>query len=65
MFGCAVTVLQNMASSSNIFLILHQWIPGSTKWHTIAIANTVSYNEKKSRICVTAAVNLKLIYRNK
>ena len=52
MFGCGVTVLQNMASSSNIFAVLHHWIPGSTNRHTIAMAEKVNYNENKLRICI-------------
>ena len=30
MFGCGVTVLQNMVSSSDIFAVLHHLIPGNT-----------------------------------
>ena len=52
MFGCGVTVLQNMASSSNIFAVLYHWIPGSTNRHTIAMAEKVHYNENKPRICI-------------
>ena len=64
MFGCGVTVLQNMASSSNIFVVLHYWIPGSTNRHTIAMTENVNYNENKSRICILmmviiVAVNLR------
>ena len=51
MFGSGVTVLQNMASSSNIFAILSHWIPGSTNRHTITMTEKVNYNEKKLRIC--------------
>ena len=35
MFSCGVTVLQNMASLSNIFVVLRYWIPGSTSCHTM------------------------------
>ena len=52
MFGYGVTVLQNMVSSSNMFAVLHHWIPGSTNRHTIAMAEKANCNEKKSRICV-------------
>ena len=52
MFGSGVTVLQNMASSSNIFAILRHWIPGSTNHHTIAMTEKVNYSKNKPRICV-------------
>ena len=52
MFGCGVTVLQNMVSSSNMFAVLRHWIPGGTNRHTIAMAEKANCNEKKSRICV-------------
>ena len=52
MFGSGVTVLQNMASLSNIFAILRHWIPGSTNRHTIAMTEKVNYNENKPRICI-------------
>ena len=52
MFGCGVTVLQNMASLSNIFAVLRHWIPGSTNRHTIAMTEKVNYNENKPRICI-------------
>lgn len=39
MYG--VTVLQNMAKSSKIFVILHHWILGSTNRHTVAMAEKV------------------------
>ena len=52
MFGCGVTVLQNMASLSNIFVVLRHWIPGSTNRHTIAMTEKVNYNENKLRICI-------------
>ena len=41
-----------MASSSNIFAVLHHWIPGSTNCHTIGMAEKINCSEKKSRICV-------------
>ena len=68
-FGCGVTVLQNMASLSNIFAVLRHWMPRSTSCHTIAMMEKVNYNENKPRICIfmiaiIVAVNLKLI-RNK
>ena len=52
MFGCGVTALQNMVSSSNIFAVLHHWIPGSINCHTIAIAEKANCDEKRSRICL-------------
>ena len=53
MFGCGVTILQNIASSSIIFVVLRHWIPGSTNCHTIAaMAGKTNCNEKKSRISV-------------
>ena len=52
MFGCGVTVLQNMASSSNIFVVLRHLIPRSTNRHTIAMTEKVHYNENKPRICI-------------
>ena len=52
MFGCGVTVLQSMVSTSNIFAVLRHWIPGSTNCHTIAMAEKANCDEKKSRICV-------------
>ena len=52
MFGCGVTVLQNMVSSSNVFAVLHHWIPVSINHHTIAVAEKANCDEKKSRICV-------------
>ena len=66
MFGCGVTVLQNMASLSNIFVALRHWIPGSTNHHTTAMAEKVNYSESMPRIlslmiAITVVVNLKLI----
>ena len=52
MFGCGVTVLQNMASSSKIFAVLCHWISGSNNCHTIAMAEKVNYNENKPGICI-------------
>ena len=52
MFGCGVTVLQYMLSSSNISVVLHHWIPRSTNRHTIAMAEKENCNKKKLRICV-------------
>ena len=52
MLGCGATVLQNMASLSNIFAALCHWIPGSTNRHTIAMAEKINYNENKLRICI-------------
>ena len=52
MFGCGVTVLQNMASLSNIFVVLRHWIPGSTNHHTIAMTEKANYNKNKPRICI-------------
>ena len=51
MYGCGVTVPHNMVSSSNIFAVLHHWIPRSINCHTIAMAEKAKCNEK-SRICV-------------
>ena len=51
-FGCGVTVLQNMVSSSEHICGLRHWIPGSTNCHTIAMAEKANCNEKKSRFCV-------------
>ena len=36
----------------NIFAVLRHWTPGSTNRHTIAMAEKVNCNEKRSRICV-------------
>ena len=52
MFGCGVTVLQSMVSSSNIFAVLRHWIPGSINRHTIAVVEKANCNGKKSRVCV-------------
>ena len=52
MFGCEVIVLQNMASSSNIFVVLHHRMPRSTNHHTTAMAEKVNYNESKPRIFI-------------
>ena len=52
MFGYGVTVLQNMASLSNVFAVLRHWISGSTRRHTIAMTEKVNYNENKPRICI-------------
>ena len=52
MYGCGVTALKNMVSSSNIFVVLCHWIPGSTNHHIIAMAEKANCNEKWSRICV-------------
>ena len=41
-----------MASLSNIFAVLHHWIPRNTTRHTIAMAEKVKYNESKSKICI-------------
>ena len=46
-FGCRVTVLQNMVSSTNILAVLRHWIPSSTNHHTIAMAEKVNYTENK------------------
>ena len=46
MFDCGVTVLQSMLSSSNIFAVLHHWIPGSINRHTIAVVEKANCNEK-------------------
>ena len=51
MFGCEVTVLQNIISLSNIFAVLRYWIPESIN-HTIAVAEKANCNGKKSRFCV-------------
>ena len=66
MFGCGVTVLQNMASLSSTVAVVHHWIPGFINCHTIAMAEEVNYNENKPRIyifndVIIVAVNLKLI----
>ena len=45
MFSCGVTVLQNMVSSSNIFAVLHHWIPGSINHHTMAMAGKANYTK--------------------
>ena len=45
-------ILQNMASSNNIFEILCHWIPRVTNHHTIAMAEKVNYNKNKPRICI-------------
>ena len=42
----------NIASSSNIFMVLRHWIPRSTNPHTIAMAEKANYNENKLRVCV-------------
>ena len=52
MFGCGVTVLQNMVSSSNIFAVLCHWIPGSINRHTIAMAEKANC-DKRSRESVS------------
>ena len=52
MFGCGVTVLQSMVSSSNIFAVLRHWIPGSINRHTIAVVEKANCNGKKSRFYV-------------
>ena len=54
MFGCGVTVLQNVVSSSNIlnFAVLRHWIPRSINRHTIAMAEKANCDKKKSRIYV-------------
>ena len=52
MFGCGVIVLQNIVSSSKIFMVLDHWTSGSTNHHTVAMAEKVNYNEKKLRILV-------------
>ena len=57
MLGCGVTVLHNMASLSNIFAVLHHWIPGSTNRHTIAMTEKVNYNDNKQRICIFSDYN--------
>ena len=50
MFGCGVTVQQNIAGLSNIIVVLHHWILGSTNRHTIAMTEKVNYNKNKPRI---------------
>ena len=52
MFGCGVTLLQNIASLSNIFAVLCHWISGNTNHHAIAMAEKVNYNKNKPRICI-------------
>ena len=52
MFGCGVTVLQNMVSSNKIFMVLGHWTSGSTNHHTVAMVEKVNYSEKKLRIPV-------------
>ena len=52
MFGCGVTVLQNMASLSNTFVVLRHCIPGSINHHTIAMTEKVNYKENKPRIYI-------------
>ena len=52
MFSCGVIVLQSMVSSSNIFVALCHWIPGSINRHTIAEVEKANCNGKKSRFCV-------------
>ena len=51
MFGCGVTVLQNMVSSSNMIAILRHWIPGSINRHTIAVVEKANCNEKVENLC--------------
>ena len=41
-----------MVSSSNIFAVLHHWIPESTNCHTIAMAEKETCNKKMVRISV-------------
>ena len=65
MFGCGVTALQNMVSSSNIrgFMSLD---PRSTNRHTIAMAGKANCNKKVKNISLSLmimiimVVNLKL-----
>ena len=52
MFEYGGTVLKNMASLSNIFAILHHWIPNSINCHTIAMVEKVNYNENNPKICI-------------
>ena len=52
LFGCGVTVLQNMASLSKILVVLHHWIPGSTNHYTVVMAEKVNHNNNKLRICI-------------
>ena len=66
MFGCRVTVLQNMVCSNNILAVLRHWIPRSTNCLTIAIAEKANYNKKSLEsvslmIMIIMVVNLKLI----
>ena len=66
MYGCGVIVVQNMVSLSNIFAVLHHWIPGSTNRHTIAmeraqIAMRKSLESVSLIIMIIMAMNLKLI----
>ena len=39
MFGCGVSILQNMAGSSNIFVVLCHWITGGKTEPRIFIFN--------------------------
>ena len=50
MFDCGVALLQNMGSSSKIFIVLSQWISRSTSHHTIVMTEKVNYSEKRLRI---------------
>ena len=52
MFGCGVTVLQNLANVRGRVVVLCHGIHGSTNRHTIAIAEKVNYNANKPRICI-------------
>ena len=70
MFGCGVTVLQNMESSSNIFAGLHHRIARSTNCHTISMAEKVNYSKisrefVSSVIVILVVTNLKLIRNRK
>ena len=67
MFGCGVTVWQNMESSSNIFAGLHHQIPRSTSCHTISMTEKVRISRESvsSMIVILVVMNLKLIRNRK
>ena len=50
MFDCGVVLLQNIGSSSKIFMVLGEWISRSTSHHTIIMTERVNCSEKRLRI---------------
>ena len=53
MFGCGVTVLQNMANLSKRFVVYFIGSPKVlTNRYTIAMAEKVNCNENNLRICI-------------